>query len=36
MPASEKLIYEYEAMLVPGDCAQPLESSGAPLWAQKD
>lgn len=36
MPVCEKLIYEYKAMLVPGDWAQPLESSGAPLQAQTD
>lgn len=34
LPVCEGLIYEYRAMLVPGDHDQPLESSGAPLLAQ--
>lgn len=36
MPTYKKLIYEYKTMRVPGECAQPLESSGAPLPAQED
>ena len=33
LPMCEELICEYKTMLVPGDHAQPLESSGEPLMA---